>query len=145
MPTYPYDSKQVSLALGGVAISGFGDADLVVAAPNEDDVQEFVGTDGEVTIAATNNPTLRVTITLAQSSASNDYLDTLRKQPGAPIPVFTFALNDLNGNTIVLGNAWVFRRPDVGFAKGVSTRVWQLGVEVTSQALGGIPVAVPVA
>lgn len=138
MTVRAYDSKEVTIAVGGVALKGFGDAELIVLAPLEDERSEYVGSDGEVTIAKNNNPVYRATINLAQSSESNDYLDSLIGD------VFSFSINDLNGTTLVNGTAWIFRRPDVGFAKTVSTRAWQLGVEVTSSTIGGIPIATAV-
>ena len=137
---YAYDSKFVTVSLGGVPLSGFSDADKITLAPLEDEVVEYVGSDSEVTISYTNNPVYRATITLAQSSQSNDYLDSLCQARAT----FSFQTNDLNGTSLVVGLAWIFRAPDLSFAKASGTRAWQLGVQVTTIRQGGNRLAIPI-
>ena len=129
-----YDSQLVVVSLGGVAISGFGDAEKVVVAPVEDLVTVFTGSDSETAVSRNNNPVHTCALNLIQTSGSHNYLSSL-----VPVVGFTFQVNDLNGFTLVLGRAWITREPDVTLAKTVGVWTWMLGVEVSTKIVGGIP------
>lgn len=128
-----YDGKQVLVSVGDRQISGYADGDFVSLTPRSQVNEDYVGTDGEVTIASVNDPRVDVTITLAQSSQSNDILSELLALGGQ----HRFVARDLLGTTNVEGKCWFRQEPEVTFGRSVGTRAWQLTVEKKSSFIGG--------
>lgn len=116
-----YDFKQVGVYFGGVQIQGFADGDAINVEPDADTYSEYVGSDGEVTRSKTNNKLSRATLTLAQSSESNPYLQgALSAGTIAP-----FMIKDGSGNTLhIEEQAYVKRQPNSGFGRDVGAREW---------------------
>lgn len=139
-----YDPKKILVTFAGVRITGFAEDVFVSATPQADLFVSSVGTDGEVTRVAQNDPRHLVTITLAQSSPSNDYLSS-KAAADAVTPngggVGTLQILDLIGTTILEGRAWVQRLPDVEFGRSVGTRAWALEMVASdTKIIGGNPV-----
>jgi hypothetical protein len=128
-----YDGKQVLVSVGDRQISGLADGDFLELAFRSQDHEDYVGTDGEVTIAPTNDPRVDVTITLAQSSQSNDVLSELQALGGT----HRFVAEDLLGTTRVEGQAWFRQRPNLTFGRSVGSRAWQMTVEAKTANIGG--------
>jgi len=72
-----YDPAQVTIIFAGIPISGFAEGTFVSVERNEDSWALQVGADGEATRAKSNNKSGRVTLTLIQSSFSNDALSAV--------------------------------------------------------------------
>lgn len=128
MAVKTYDPKQVSLIVGGKIISGYTDGTFISAERNEQMFNLKVGVDGIGTRAKTNNQSGKITITLHQSSNSNDDLsafaaaDELSNAGAVPI-----LLRDASGRTLASAlTAWVQKLANAEFAKEVSNRVWVL-------------------
>lgn len=128
-----YDGKQVLVSVGDRRLTGFGDGDFIEIAKRSPDTEDYVGTDGEVTIAPTNDPRFDVNITLAQSSSSNDVLTELYELGGT----HRLAVRDLLGTTVFEGTAWFRQRPTQTFGRAVGTRQWQMSAEAKTVAIGG--------
>lgn len=128
MAVKTYDPKQVSLIVGGNIITGFTDGTFIVAERNENMWNLKVGVDGIGTRAKTNNQSGKLTITLHQSSPSNDALSALAasdelSNTGA-VPVL---MKDNSGRTVVTAlTAWIQKYANGEFAKEVANRVWVL-------------------
>ena len=137
--TKTYDPKLVSLIVGGKIVGGFTDGTFIVAERNEDMWTMKVGVDGIGTRAKTNNFSGKVTITLHQSSSSNDDLSALAaadelSNSGA-VPLL---LRDASGRTLVSAlTAWVKKMPNAEFAKEVSNRAWVLETDQLVMFEGG--------
>lgn len=123
-----YDPKNVSVIVGGKIVSGFTDGTFITAERTEDMWNMKVGVDGIGTRAKTNNRSGKYTITLHQSSSSNDDLSAFAaadelSDTGA-VPVL---IKDNSGRSLVTSaTAWVKKYPNAEFAKEVSNRVWVL-------------------
>lgn len=136
---FTYDPKNVALIVGGNIINGFSDATFIVAERNEQAFNLKVGVDGEGTRAKTNNKSGKVTITLMQSSASNDVLSALAaadelSNAGA-VPLL---LKDNSGRTLISSlTSWVQKYPNSEFAKETSTRVWVMETDELNIFVGG--------
>ena len=74
MAVRTYDPKQVIITVGGVPMSGFSDGTFLEIDRNEPTWNMVVGADGLVTRGKTNNFSGTMTLTLKQSSPSNDVL-----------------------------------------------------------------------
>lgn len=122
LKTYAFD--QVACIVGGVQIHGFVDGDDAISVePNADDWELYEGNDGEVTRSKTSSKLSKVTIKLAQSSASNAYLAGLLKA-GSIVP---FMLKDGSGFSLhVSEQAFLLARPKAPYGKKVNDREYVL-------------------
>jgi hypothetical protein len=143
MAVQQYDPKNISVIVGGKIISGFGDGTFVLAERNEQAWNLKVGVDGEGTRAKNNNRSGKVTLTLMQSSGSNDDLsafasaDELSNTGAVPL-----LIRDNLGTTICTAlTAWVQKIANMEDAKEVSTRTWVLETDELDMFVGGNQVA----
>ena len=136
-----YDPKQLVFTYGGVAITGYADGTFVNITPNAESWTKVVGADGkDVSRARSNDDTYEVTITLASTSASNEYLSTVKLTDDltgkGALPLL---VQDLSGNTLFfVESAWIRQAPDVEFSKEVTERAWVFDtVNVSEYIVGG--------
>lgn len=106
-----YDPKDVNVIVNGRVITGLAEGTFVTAEKTENNFTEYVGAQGEVTLAESANETGEITITLEGTSPSVSYLNNLanRKGQNAVIPVSVVDLN--NGKTTVGGTECRIRKP----------------------------------
>lgn len=71
-----YDPMDVSVIVGGVFLTGFGE-DLVTVAKDEENFSTSVGAQGDVVRTKVNNPLGTITVTLQGTSPQVPYLDGL--------------------------------------------------------------------
>lgn len=120
-----YDPKLVVITYGGVPITGFAEDTFVEIAPAEEGFTRKVGADGEVVRSHSANTCCDVTVTLMQSSLSNQVLsaaavaDRLSGVGLAPLSITEIT----SGTTFFFPQAWV-EMPTVGFAKEAGERAW---------------------
>src|SRR5574337_537869 len=126
MAVRTYDPKEVIITIGGVPMSGFTDGTFLEIIRNEPTWNLVVGADGYATRGKTNNFSGQLTLTLKQSSPSNDVLsgfialDELTNSAVVPILV-----KDLSGNsTYFSGQGWVQQWANSTFGKEINDRVW---------------------
>lgn len=121
-----YDPKDVIVTFGGVSLSGFADGTFISVTASMERFQKVVGADGEVARGRSNDDTHEVTITLMQTSPSNDDLAAIAKSDRQSNDgVRALAIRDLGGNTLMFWpEAWVRQTPDIEFAKEVGERAW---------------------
>jgi hypothetical protein len=122
-----FDPKQVIITFGGVPITGFADGTYVEVTPNDaDGFKKVVGADGEVMRSQSNDNTHTVTITLLQSSQSNQHLSGIRntdKLTGKAVQALS--IRDLNGGTLMFwAQAWIKGDPTWGYGKENTDRQW---------------------
>lgn len=136
---FTYDPKQVSVIVGGKIITGFADGSFVEFERNENAWNLKVGVDGEGARAKSNNLSGKITLTLMQSSASNDVMsafaaaDELSNAGAVP-----FYLKDNSGRTIATAlTAWVQKYPKTTFAKEIESRQWILETDDIEIFVGG--------
>ena len=121
-----YSPKNVAVIVGGVAITGFAEGTFIVLEREVDSFTKVVGADGDVSRTANANKSGSCTITLKQTSDSNDVLSgilladeiTLRGQ-------FPFLLKDTNGRTLAESPCgWIRRVPNSEFGSDQTNREW---------------------
>ncbi len=127
---YQYDPNQVNVSCGGKIMSGWGDGTYIEAERDEDSYMKKIGVDGEVTRAKNNNLGGKVTLTLMQSSPSNDALSAFQQADQlSGTGVFTFILNDSNGQTTVRAvDAWIKKPAKLVYAKEVQAWQWTIDI-----------------
>ena len=138
MAVRTYDPKAVIITIGGVPISGFSDGTFLEVIRNEPTWNMVVGADGFVTRGKTNNFSGQVTLTLKQSSPSNDVLSgfiALDELTNAGIvPVL---IKDLSGNsTYFSGQGWVQQYANSTFGKDINDREWTISLAALDLFVG---------
>lgn len=134
-----WNLKKLIVVIGGVPISGFGENDAITFDHDEDEWEKVVGADGEVTRSRNNNRSGSITITLMQTSDSNDALEAIRlidETTGAGI--VGVLVKDLTGRTVIgADRAWVRKRPSLEFGKRAGEREWILDCDQVAVFAGG--------
>ena len=134
-----YDPKQVQVIFGGVPIGGFADGTFINIMRSNDAFTKHSGADGDLTRVKQNDSSGEATITLAQSSASNDYLSGVALADEASNDgVLPLLIKDLSGtSTFVSGFAWIRKTPDASFGKDIENREWVLDIADLATFVGG--------
>ncbi|MBC3540659.1 phage structural protein [Rufibacter sediminis] len=135
-----YDPKNVQVILGGTPASGFTDGTFISVAPDEDLYTKTIGADGEASRARSNNKSATVTLTLKQTSSTNDVLSTfVAADQVSDSGVFPLMIKEIgSGRTLVFAQAaWVQRFPDLAYSKEVEDREWVIAVGQMDIFIGG--------
>lgn len=121
MTSRTYSSKAVTQSFAGVLLSGMGDATFLTVAKNEDGMELKVGADGESSVAINANESGIATITVMNTSPTNDYLSLCANARTRGV----YQAKDLSGRMLVnAADAWVKKMGDVTKSKSVETTTW---------------------
>jgi len=128
MAVRTYDPKSVVVTIGGVPMSGYADGTFLVVDRDENSFSKVTGADGTTTRVKSNNRSGTMTLTLKQSSPSNDVLsgfatlDELANSGVVPI-----LIKDLSGNSLFFSaTGWIQKFPSSEFGKEINNRDWIL-------------------
>ncbi len=119
------DPKKVIVSFMGKTITGYADGEFIGVESN-DAFADQTGADGEFARVKSNDTSGEATITLMQTSKSNQDLSTLHTADLLTgVGVGPFSITDLMGSTLVFSaEAYIKKKPKVSFSKGVETRAW---------------------
>ena len=138
MSVSTFDPKSVIVTIGGVAMSGYPDGTFLEIVADQQQFTKVTGADGKTTRVKSNNYGALVTLTLSQSSPSNDVLSGFlaldRATNAGVVPIL---IKDLSGTTIFFGTGWIRQFPDVTFANEISNRAWQIDMAEVEIFIGG--------
>jgi hypothetical protein len=139
MPVRTYDPAKVSFVFSSKIITGFADDSAIVVERMTDTWTDSVGVDGQVTRARSNDNRGTITLTLAQSSPSNDDLQALALADELTgVGAGECLLRDASGRTICSGDtAWITKPPQIEFGRSITNRQWVLRVANLVIAAGG--------
>ena len=136
-----FDPAEVVITIGGVPMSGYADGTFALLSRNVDAYSMVTGADGLTTRVKSNNRSGSLTLTLTQTSPSNDVLsgfallDELSNGGVVPIQV-----KDLSGTTILFSaTGWVRKIADVEYSNVLSNREWILDLADFDMFVGGNP------
>lgn len=135
-----YDAKRINITIGSHIVKGYAEDTFISIEPDGDGTQAQAGADGEVARSLSNNPLHTVTLTLQQTSDTNDYLSDLLKRDrasggGGVVPL---QIIDLRGTSLFAASqAWVVNYPTVENGSGVGEREWTLQAVMTDIHVGG--------
>ena len=119
-----FDPKKVKVTVGGLGIVGFSEEKVMVERANNS-WELHVGCDGEATRVKSNDLSGKVTLTLQQTSPSNDFLTSVFYNDQAYNETVEIIIEDLSGKSkIVAARAWCEKMPDATYAKTHTDRVW---------------------
>lgn len=131
----------MTVVVGGFIILGFADGEAIRISRDDDAFYKTVGVSGEVARRLSLNTAGSLTISLMQSSISNDDLSTLTALDYATgglagaVPVL---VRDKSGRSVfasVFG--WVKKLPDSVYASDVGIREWTIDCAALLESLGG--------
>lgn len=136
-----YDPDDVTLVFFGIPISGYADGTFVSVEFNEDSFTLAVGTDGDACRAKTSNGSGRATLTLMQSSKTNDALSAVHAldilTPSGD-GIGPFLMKDNSGTTLYAAEkAWIVKPPTTVFSREVESREWILESDKMVAHVGG--------
>jgi hypothetical protein len=135
-----YDPKRIVITIGSHNVTGLAEDTFLSVEQTGDGTQSQAGADGEVARSISHNPLHRVTLTLQQTSLSNDFLSDLLKSDrasggGGIVPL---QINDLRGSSLFAASqAWVVKWPNIENGAEVSEREWLLDAVATDIHIGG--------
>jgi hypothetical protein len=139
--TREINPKEVDIIIGGNnhKVVGFQSGAYLDIAYDVDNFNDDVGPDGEGARIATNNFAADITITLKQTSLSNDILSVLNNVDRvAGKAAFPLTIKDNWGNTLNFSaQTWVKKMANQPQADSVQPRVWVLRTLHLNGFVGG--------
>jgi len=128
-----YNIAALQLSLAGLTLDGFGDSDAISIEFMSEEMSSYASADGDVAVAANNDPRLNVKITLHQMSKANAVLSevwqtqaaAIKLGVGVPITPF-FMLDPASGDTYREQSAVIMKLPDAAYGKEIDTREWTI-------------------
>ena len=139
MAVATFDPKSVIVTIGGVAMSGYADGTFLEIVADQQQFTKVTGADGYTTRVKSNDYGALMTLTLSQSSPSNDVLSGfLALDRASNLGVVPILIKDLSGTTIMFsGTGWIRQFPDVSFANEINNRAWQIDLAEADIFIGG--------
>jgi hypothetical protein len=139
MAVKTYNPVDVAVVVAAIPISGFADGTFIIAARDNPAFTKGSGADGEGWRAKSNDRTGTVTLTLLQTSVSNDALSALAALDEASGDgVGPLLVKDNSGRTLIAAETcWVEKIADSEFAREVTNREWVIHTDRLNVFVGG--------
>ena len=138
-----YDPEKVIMTFGGTPLGGWADGTFISIAQASKAFTRKTGADGETVRSKSANKCNDVTVTLQQSSLSNNYLSAMNQADRANgHNLLPLSITDLNGVTLMFWpQAWVEVPDTWEYGGEVSDRAWVFHTgPIATDNRGGIPV-----
>lgn len=135
-----YDPASLVITVGTHMVTGYAEDTFLNIEPDGDGTVAVAGADGEVGRALSHNPLHTITVSLLQTSRSNDFFSALvnRDRATGGRGVVPLAIRDLRGNLLFAASqAWVKNRPTVERGSGINAQEWVLQAVETDSFIGG--------
>jgi hypothetical protein len=133
-----YDPKMITITFGSVIMTGFADGTFAEVT-GEDLFEATTGADGSEDRVNTNQTGVDVSITLKQTSITNDALSTIvnsDKQNNDGVKPFT--IKDQRGSTLVFSaQAYIKKHPDLTRSRTSEGHTWEFRLTQITQISGG--------
>jgi hypothetical protein len=132
------DPKEVTVMVAGNVIEGFSE-DKILVARESNQVEDELGSDGDVARRITNDKRGNFTITLLQTSRSNLIFTGLaRADELTGNGIFPVVVKDNRGNDLYIGaSCWIQKMPDAAYGTRINTRVWVIRTNNLNMTVGG--------
>lgn len=134
-----YDPKAVIVTFGAVIFTGFAEGTFVSIERNGDLFEKVRGADGGVDRVNKNANDYAVTITLKQTSITNDALSAIAQADIlANTGKFPLTVKDLIGTTLFFAaQAWIAKDPTDEESDTLSNREWRIDTGIAAKFTGG--------
>jgi len=139
MTVKTYSAKDVTIVFAGIVVEGYADGVFMTAARDNPAFTNGSGADGEGWRAKSSDKTGTITLTLLQTSVTNDAFSALAVLDEASgVGVFPFLAKDGSGRTLIAAEtAWIEKQADAEFARDISDREWVLKTDKLNTLVGG--------
>jgi hypothetical protein len=139
MSVRTYDPGKVSFVFSGIIATGYADDEFIAVERMTDTWMDSAGTDGYVTRARSGDNRGTITVTLSQTSPTNDAFQALALADELSGNGAGYALlRDASGRTICSADtAWIVKPPAVSFGRSPVNRVWVIRASNLIIATGG--------
>lgn len=110
-----YDPKKVTVIFGPVIMQGFAEGTFINVETQGDGITAIVGCDQEIVRNISPDSILKqITITLLQTSDSNDELSVLHDlDMKTGQGMYPLAIKDLSGRSVMMSDqAWITKKPN---------------------------------
>lgn len=138
---YQYDPRNIVCTWGPHIVDGFSDGEFISAEMSADAVSMHNGATGAVTAIVSANESGEVTVTLSQTSPSNDFLSAAaaaQRRKGNGIVKYPLQIKDLGGTTLFLSEeAMIKKEPKTGFGEEHTPREWVFLCAKMKPIIGG--------
>ncbi len=126
-----YDPSKVTVSFKGILVVGYMSGTFVSVDRDDDAYETVAGSQGDVTRVHKLNRAGVATITLQQSSPSNEILrqvhvdDTAESTRGSGVG--NLIIKDLNGTTLATADAaWIMKHATIEYSDGLEGREWKI-------------------
>lgn len=126
MSVTTYDPRDVMVVVAGTVLTGFAEGTFVQVEKASENYTKYVGAQGEVARARNADPTGTITVTLAQTSPSNAFLNNLAKSK----ETFSAYVIDRNTRQVQAGGTtcWIQKPAAASWGAEVGSREWTIEV-----------------
>jgi hypothetical protein len=133
-----YDPKQLSVVFGITPIVGFAEDTMISIESESPKYNSNHDIHGNVTRYRVNKRVAKITVTLVQSSKSNDLLSNYAELDEVSNGgVFTIMIKDPHGTTLFsCPEAWIIEPPKLEFGTEGKNREWVIEANNFSQYIG---------
>jgi hypothetical protein len=123
-----FDPQAVKVFYGPLILHGFMDGTMIQVAQDEATFSKHIGGDGEGCRVRNRNEGGKITVTLQQSSPSNDDLSTMHNADKLTgIGQQSVMVKDLRGTLLVSASeAWLEKFADISIGKEIEGREWTI-------------------
>jgi hypothetical protein len=134
-----YDPKEITIIFGATIVSGFADGSFVKVERTTDTWSTVAGADGEVSRSKSNDKRGTITITLQQTSLTNDifsaYFQADELTNNGVLPVIVKNIRGIDIHTAA--QAWVKKPAAVEYGKESGSREWIIETDELLTFVGG--------
>jgi hypothetical protein len=140
MSSKVYDPQQLSVVFGVTPINGFAEDTMINIDAEDPKYNATTDIHGNVTRFKVNKNMAKITITLTQSSPSNDVLSSYVEADRANNSgIFPVMIKDNNGTTLFSStSSYVESVPAVEFGNDNKNREWIIRATSVSNFIGGV-------
>jgi hypothetical protein len=134
-----YDPKQIIVTFGGIIFSGFAEGTFLQITRSGEMFVKQKGADGSINRTNKNAFDFTVTVTLQQTSITNDLLSGVmvadQKFNTGALPLI---VKDLRGTTLFFApQAWIESDPEDEYSDEATGREWVLATGIAEKFTGG--------
>jgi len=133
-----FDINKYIFTFGSIVVSGLASGTFVDITFDAPFYVSSQGTDGEVCRVLRNKTMATITLTLMQSSATNDLLSAALEADRAGNIQEPLVIKDLNGTTVAIATqCWIEQKPKVTFGDETQNREWTIKAANLVEFVGG--------
>ena len=139
MAVTTYSPKDIIIIIGGATMTGYAESSFCSIERSSDTFTKVVGADGEVTRTASADISGTVTLTLIQTSSSNDILSALQLADEiTKVGKFPLLIKDAFGKSLYgSSTAWIMKVADSEFGAEMGEREWTIECADLEAFVGG--------